>query len=221
VLPDLPGWESLPAVTRYHSWAEIAGVALLGALVVAEIFAYKYGHRKDAFVEQQQIATNRRHDEEMARLRLETAQANAKALEARVELEKYRAPRRLTAERKAEIAEKTKVFPDVAFAMAAVGPESIDLAIDTADALQTAGWKWVSWPMGGVVTNLPGRPMVGSVALTGTEIQVHDPALVNAGNALLRALVGDPIFERVRSVQGQAQNESYAHTVIIMIGAKK
>jgi len=76
-LPDLPGWDSLSAVTRYHNWAELAGIVVVALLVVTEIVAYKYGHRKDDMTEQQQIATNQRHDEEMARLHLETAKATS------------------------------------------------------------------------------------------------------------------------------------------------
>ncbi len=79
MIPDLPGWDSLPAVTRYHGWAEMAGIVFVALLVVAEIVAYKYGHRKDHLAEQQQIATNQRHDEEMARLHLDAAQANERA----------------------------------------------------------------------------------------------------------------------------------------------
>ena len=73
MLPDLPGWDSLPAVSRYHGWAELAGIVFVALLVVAEVIAYKYGHRKDDLTELQQNATNQRHDEDMARLHLEAA----------------------------------------------------------------------------------------------------------------------------------------------------
>ena len=79
MLPDLPGWDSLSAVTRYHGWAEIAGIIFLALLVIAEVTAYRYGHRKDDLTDRQQTATNQRHDDELARLHLETAQANERA----------------------------------------------------------------------------------------------------------------------------------------------
>jgi hypothetical protein len=102
MLPDLPGWDSLPTVTRYHSWAEMAGIAFLLLLVVAEIVAYRYGHRKDDLTEQQQEATDQRHTEEIARLHRdtaammeraaglenETAKAKERAAELALELEK-------------------------------------------------------------------------------------------------------------------------------------
>jgi hypothetical protein len=87
LIPDLPGWGSLPTVTRFHNWAEMAGMA---ALVFAEIVAYKYGHRKDDLTEQQQTAANQRHDEEMARLHLETAKANERAAALNAALDKER-----------------------------------------------------------------------------------------------------------------------------------
>jgi hypothetical protein len=81
MLPDLPGWDSLSTVSRNHSIAEIAGIIILAALVVAEVASYKYGKRKDFLTEQQQHATDQRHDEEIARLHLEAAKANERAAE--------------------------------------------------------------------------------------------------------------------------------------------
>ncbi len=113
MIPDLPGWDSLPAVARYHSWAELIGIVLLGLLVVAEVVTFKYGYRKDDLTEQQQNATDQRHDEEMARLQLETAQANEK-LQAehleRLKLEAIIVGRQLTVEQIASIANTLKRF---------------------------------------------------------------------------------------------------------------
>jgi hypothetical protein len=104
MVPDLPGWDSLPAVTRFHNWAEIIGIVAVAILVVAEIIAYQYGHRKDDLTAQEQLATNQRHDEEMARLHLETANANERAEFLRLRLDQEiqkRAQRILTEEQKA------------------------------------------------------------------------------------------------------------------------
>lgn len=79
MLPDLPGWDSLSTVTRYHNWAEMAGIVAVAVLVVAEVVSYQYGQRKDALTEQQQTATNQHHDEEMARLHLEATRLSAEA----------------------------------------------------------------------------------------------------------------------------------------------
>jgi hypothetical protein len=104
MIPDLPGWDSLPAVTRYHNWAEMAGIAFLALLVIAEVLAYQYGHRKDDLIEQQQIATNQRHDEDVARIQHDTARATERA----AQLENEAAQARLEQERlKAQLAWRT------------------------------------------------------------------------------------------------------------------
>jgi hypothetical protein len=96
-MPDLPGWDSLEAVTRYHRWAEIIGIVVLALLVVAEVAAYRYGQRKDDLTTQQQDATDKRHDEEMARLHLQTAELTADAEKSRAAIanSNARAPRRM------------------------------------------------------------------------------------------------------------------------------
>jgi hypothetical protein len=118
MLPDLPGWNSLPAAIRFHNWAEMAGIVFLAFLVIAEIVAYQYGHRKDDLTEQQQAATNQRHDEEMARLHLETAQANAQAALLKFQLNQEiqkRAPRFLSdAQKTAMLAELRGKIPEIA-----------------------------------------------------------------------------------------------------------
>jgi hypothetical protein len=109
MLPDLPGWGSLPAVTRFHNWAEMAGIVILAFLVIAEVVSYKYGQRKDDLTEQQQEATNQRHDEEMARLHVEAADANERA----AKLENEAAQARVEQERlKAQLAGRT-ISPDI------------------------------------------------------------------------------------------------------------
>ena len=116
MLPDLPGWDSLPAVTRHHNWAEMAGIAFLALLVIAEVVAYQYGHRKDDLTNQQQIATNQRHDKEMARLHLETAKAQEETEKLRthnLELEAAVSPRILEQSQSAKTLKqwsKTQVY---------------------------------------------------------------------------------------------------------------
>ena len=43
----LPGWNSLSTVIRAHRFFEVAGIVALFLLVVCEVCAYVYGHRKD------------------------------------------------------------------------------------------------------------------------------------------------------------------------------
>ena len=62
------------SITGANSWSNFyfwAGIAALLALGVFEVFSHRYTERKDELVAQQQDETQRRHDEEMARLHLE------------------------------------------------------------------------------------------------------------------------------------------------------
>ena len=195
-------------------------------LGVSEVVSHRYGERKDELVSKEQAATDRRHDEEMARLHLEAAKANERAAEANnraqqaaLALEKYKAPRRLTAKVKAKIASDLKSFGGTTFVMSAVGPEPIDLAIDTADALAAAGWQWKDCYSSGIATNLPGRHSVGSVALNGTVVKVFNPAALAAKDALVKALDA-PQFEGTRDESTNVQSGTPTD-VMIMIGTKR
>lgn len=98
----LPGWDSLEAVSRYHSFAELAGIGLLAFLVIAELLSFSYGGRKDDLTEERQQATERTHEEEMARLHRETAQLSADAENAKAQIataQKETAEARLETER--------------------------------------------------------------------------------------------------------------------------
>jgi hypothetical protein len=233
---DLPGWDSLDTVTRYHSIAEIAGIVLLGLLVIAEVMSYRYSHRKD-------YLTDTKHDAEIARLHRETAaltadanksraeiaQANARALEAQVALEKYKAPRRLSAEAQAAIAHALGAdLKGVKFALSAIGPEPLDLANDTGDALMAAGMIWIDWPLPGTSLNDPARGhTVGQITLNGTVVRVWDPKLIPARTRLVEALTA-PEFEETRpegpgagGPPGAERAIPGADFVVVMIGTKR
>jgi hypothetical protein len=59
-------------------------------LGVFEVVSHRYSERKDELAAVEQDSTQRRHDEEMARLHLETAKANERAAELNTALEKER-----------------------------------------------------------------------------------------------------------------------------------
>jgi hypothetical protein len=52
-VPFPPGWNSVEEVSKIHKFFEIAGIACLLALGVAEIVAFLYGHRKEHLMEVQ------------------------------------------------------------------------------------------------------------------------------------------------------------------------
>jgi hypothetical protein len=79
VMSWLPGWNTIAGAHGWESaffWGSIIALILLG---VTEVASHRAAQRKDELTEQQQTETQQRHNEEIARLHLETAQANDRA----------------------------------------------------------------------------------------------------------------------------------------------
>jgi flagellar biosynthesis/type III secretory pathway M-ring protein FliF/YscJ len=86
----IPGWDSITGShwwENFYFWASIAALILLG---VTEIISHRYTERKDELAAKEQTATQRRHDEEMARLQLDLGKANAAAAAANARTEELR-----------------------------------------------------------------------------------------------------------------------------------
>lgn len=63
------GWDSLETVSTVHTWAEILGIVFLGLLVVAEVIAFCYGHRKDELIKGNERVRTEEANQELAELR--------------------------------------------------------------------------------------------------------------------------------------------------------
>lgn len=158
----IPGWESIQATgwwSGFFFWASI--VSLIG-LGISEVASHRYSERRDELVETQQRVEKKQHDDDRARLHLEAvkanadaesaraeiAEANARALEAKVALEKFKAPRLLTIEQGTRIADKLKAFAGTRYD-AGLGPkgdpEPLYLLRGIANGLSHAGWLQVPW----------------------------------------------------------------------------
>jgi hypothetical protein len=163
---------------------------------MAEIASHRYSDRKDELAAVEQEAIQRRHDEDMAHVQHDTAQANeraaqleketaeakaeiadanARALEAQAELAKFKAPRALAADDEAQLIEKLKPFAGVPFDGAAQNdPEPIMLLLQIAEAAKTAGWNWQPWAENPIVMQKPGVPALGMINAVGVEIQITE-----------------------------------------------
>jgi hypothetical protein len=75
----IPGWDSITSANSWSNFYFWAGIAALLALGAFEVFSHRYSERKDELVARQQDETQRQHDEEIARLHLETAKASERA----------------------------------------------------------------------------------------------------------------------------------------------
>jgi hypothetical protein len=77
----IPGWDSVAGTgwwATFWFWVSIGSLLLLG---ISEVISHQYTMQKDFLVEQEQTAEKRQHDEEMARVHRDTAQANERAAE--------------------------------------------------------------------------------------------------------------------------------------------
>lgn len=153
-------------------------------------------------------------------LRKQTAEANARAAEAQLALEKFKAPRRLTADQKVELIERMRPFSGSNFAMAGAGAESIDFAMDISEPLKQAGWQWINWPLGGIaIRPSGGRPEMGFDVMRGIETHIYDDALKPLAVELFQALTA--AGHKNQWVLLPAAKAGHEKTVIIIIGSKE
>jgi hypothetical protein len=120
-------------------WVGIGALLLLG---ISEVVSHRYSQRKDELVSEQQSATERRHDEEMARVHLETAQARERQAQAELALEQLRkklGPRQI--DRNAFLAAlKDQPRGQVEVLFIRDDPEAFSLALGISQLLKEAGW---------------------------------------------------------------------------------
>jgi hypothetical protein len=150
----IPGWDSIEGANWWSNAYFWAGICALLFLGVFEVISHRYSERKDELISKQQDDTQRRHDEEMARLHLETAEANAKAESerlARAKIEERLAPRRLTDAQSFALGDKLKPFSVDSADLFLFGEsgENIQLIGPISFALSTAGWRTRIWHVQG------------------------------------------------------------------------
>jgi len=155
-------------------------------------------------------------------LKRAVADAQARAAEANLALAKFKAPRRLSSAQQALFVAKLKPFSGTEYDLSAKDPEPLDFALDIADVLTTAGWKVQTWTDSEIVTTLPKRSFaVGTVVLSGVDVQIRDPNLSAARDALVDVLTLSG-FEGVRGSFASVSPESPGAKVMhIMIGTKQ
>lgn len=93
----IPGWDSIIGTGWWSGFYFWAGIVALISLGVFEIASHRYSDRKDELTAIEQTDIQRRHDEDMARVQHDTAQANERgsqlerdAANARLETEKLK-----------------------------------------------------------------------------------------------------------------------------------
>jgi hypothetical protein len=141
--------ELVNAVVWYEgprTLAEMAAVLLIVGGVWGEVL---FGHRA-------RIAG----DNQLAEYEARAAEANQKAQEAALSLERFRAPRALDTEQQARMADKLSQFHGTQYCVGvnSFDPEYVMLVINIEDTLAKAGWLEVDWPNG---RTRPGKTLIG------------------------------------------------------------
>jgi len=148
----IPGWDSVANAgwwSGFYFWASIVALISLG---IMEVASHRYSERKEELASIEQEAILRRHDEEMARVQHDTAQANERAAglekeaaEARKEtaiLRKRAAPRTLDWELFQKMMEGVSKMP-VEIWYSEEAPDGYRFAYELDAALKAAQWEVV------------------------------------------------------------------------------
>jgi hypothetical protein len=225
----IPGWDSNISANFWSNFYFWAGITALLALGMFEVFSHRYTERKDELVVQQQDQTQRRHDEEMARLHLEAAKIGERAAKAELEVARLRTPRfkLLTPEAAASIVEKLAPFSGVKFDVghAPIGREHWDLLWVLEPLFPKAGWVFVDWkgPNTFEKLNWTQQPHVYGVAnASNVSIEINPEyreRLMPAANALASAL-NDAGIEAVVEGGLVGSTSRNLDAIHVLVGAK-
>jgi hypothetical protein len=241
-----PGWDSVAGTDNWSNiyfWLGILALFLLG---VFEVASHRYTLRKDELVTQQQDATQKQHDEEMARLHVEAerlaaeaesskasiadsnaraaeanriaAEATRQAADAQLALEKLRAPRSLTEQQQRSIPSTLNKFSGQTY-WAMLPTSSLDaepLWATLSSVLDNSGWVRIDPP--GLKIGTP--PHGVGISQPGIHIAIapsQKDTLSAPAIALLSALKGADLLADA-SLDPEAEKTPMA--IAIMIGLK-
>ena len=145
--------------------------------------------KKETILAQEHIA---QLNKETARLsaaaeisRAAIAEANARAVEAQLALEKYKAPRSLSPLQQSAITEAMSPFAGVGFVFSVqTDPEPIALMEQIGKVLTDAKWQWLP-AEGPIVWTSPGKPQASIIAFSGISIQIDDSLTAQVGPAVI------------------------------------
>ncbi|MEJ0052293.1 MAG: hypothetical protein WDN02_13990 [Methylovirgula sp.] len=218
-IEEIP-WPSLSAASKISDWANLLFIGSLVIGVVSTIMIVWMAGVKERHWD----IARKQADLEIAGLQTEIAHANARALEAKLALEKYKAWRSLDHEAQTRISNLLKPFAGVSFDFSAsptAEPQALMMQI--ASALENAGWVWqTNKKAGGIALTTPGKPNsainTGFVGLA-AEIDVSktdawEPALV----ALIQAFAAEGL-----ALRGNIANDGSAtpDAIHIYVGVKQ
>jgi hypothetical protein len=218
---DLPWW--VDTMNVIYLWMLAIGAGAAIAIALTSWFIIKWQGEiqrgKDIDFEKYKLETKVKTDQ----LERETADANARALETKLELAKLRTPRIITPEQQSRIAEKIKPFSGIAFDLAVVSSDqdTVDLLPTIEDALTQGGWKPIAWVGGAILYDRARskRVMAGVVTARGVNVLVDPeqiPNLLPAAEALSAALNAEDIGARAaaNTDSSLSENKTAIHVIV-------
>ena len=161
-------------------------------------------------------------------LKKDAAEANARATEAQLALEKLKTPRTLSEDQLSKLVEKLKKFSGTKFDAAVIpgDPEAIIFLSHITAMLEKAGWVWVEWmaPEGQLTFTytIPSKPAIGQLGFFGVTLQInpaHDRALSAPADALGLALIAEGIEATLDVIDNASVPKR--ETVHIIVGKKR
>jgi len=243
------GWETITGAgwwSGFYFWASIVALILLG---ITEIASHRYTERKEFLVAQEQDAKDKQHDEEMARLHLETAKITEKAAQlekeaadSQLKLATLRTPRArlLTDNVLDSIADKLTPFKGTKFdtGLSVSSGEQADFLWRLETALtqvelypnearrKNAGWIELAWGfdrigVGATAVFRGKRPVSGPVAAQNVEIHLH-PSFRDALLPAATALASALMDAGIAAqIAGYNTHNSSDEAIHILIGEKQ
>ena len=191
----IPGWDTAASAGWWSNLWFIVSIGSLALLGISEVISHRYSERKVALVEIAERAATKKHEDDMAELKLEAANsneraataderaaqaseraadANERAAKTELELAKFKAPRVLTPEQIAQLKKELKPVAKIPFDGAiAQLEESTNLFLQISLALQASGWDWQNWRATSIAMRLPKFDRtVGMASIEGVQVQI-------------------------------------------------
>lgn len=159
---------------------------------------------------------------ESIRLRREVSEANGRTAEAQLALEKLKAPRTLSLEGRAVVAEELRSLAGLPFVTAAThDPEALALMTQIEDVLSEAGMMHQPWRGKEFLASRPNKPATGVTTVIGVFVQA-DAARASqfeaAVNAIATALKENGI--EARAEVGRMTANTNQAAIQVLVGKK-
>jgi hypothetical protein len=165
---------------------------------------------------------------EIASVNAQASEANRRAAEAQLALEKFKAPRTLTPEQRGRIVDKLKQFSGTEYDITIIEsePEILNFVFTLELVLSAAGWTELDWKGTGEKLIRGGKePLIRlGVSVTNVVIGVHSdqpPKLFEFALALSDALKAEGVTATAERHIVHEMSSTNANAIHIMVGRKQ